>query len=217
MDSWIYIVIFIVVPIISRIIEMNKARAEKAAAEAKRMMRKESRRNRQRARDNETVADPGAPAPASGLDDPGWIRVGNEPPVAGADPVSLPDPNLPAPEPPPGPGGWVKIPEPAPQPAISNPDLQPQLPKGLEIFTFPMAEEPIIEDVPGDPVRAEEAFHLAPDQVSAAYLSRNLPGHSPQLVSPRNRFRRITREELRDRLIWREILGPPLCLREHDS
>ena len=40
MDSWIYIIIFVVVPIINRLIEMNKARAEKAAAETKRMMRK---------------------------------------------------------------------------------------------------------------------------------------------------------------------------------
>ena len=53
MDSWIYIIIFVVVPIINRLIEMNKARAEKAAAETKRMMRKERRKKAEQEQDKE--------------------------------------------------------------------------------------------------------------------------------------------------------------------
>ena len=39
MEAWIYIIIFVVVPIINRIIEMKKAGAEKAAAQEKRLVR----------------------------------------------------------------------------------------------------------------------------------------------------------------------------------
>jgi hypothetical protein len=221
MDTWIYIIIFVIVPIINRIIEMKKARAEKAAAEAKRMMRKEARDSRRASRSPsiEVTTDP-APPPVA--DDSGWQTVETPLPVS--------------PEPEPfepiestaetedrgmwTPGGWVELPETATDPQTGLP-LPPGVEvggsgsvPGLEIFDLPVVEE-IASSSPSEPATSTDAFELEPSESTAAYQRNDVVDGIVTNETPKNRLR-LTRSQLRDRLIWREILGPPLSMREEE-
>jgi len=82
METWIYLIIFVIVPIINRLIEMNKARAEKAAAETKRMMRKEMRKARKEKSSRQIQVDTD-PAPPAVAEDQRWQTVETPLPVGG--------------------------------------------------------------------------------------------------------------------------------------
>ncbi|OUU24939.1 MAG: hypothetical protein CBC13_02765 [Planctomycetia bacterium TMED53] len=211
MDSWIFIILFVVVPIINRIIEMNKARAESAAAEAKRMMRKEARQRRQQARGGDAVADQGPqeiqPPPEMDLGG-GWVAVGDTPPFVEKSPAAKSRRS----------GRRTPSPlEPPPPIAQDLPLEVEESPAGLEIFAFPIPDEVPAEEVSSDPASATETFDLKPTPATTAYFSHDLPGSGPISTTRSKRNLRLSRSELRDRLVWREILGPPLSLRKDES
>ncbi|MGB1810510.1 MAG: hypothetical protein ACPHQT_09550 [Planctomycetota bacterium] len=213
MESWIYLIIFVIVPIINRLIEMNKARAEKAAAETKRMMRKEMRKARKEksSRQIQVDTDPVPPAVAKDQD---WQTVEAPLPFA-------PDPSLEesTPELDEGgmwtPGGWVDIPDGQidprtglPLPVGSEITGRESVP-GLEIFALPEIEEVS----PPEPAESPGNFNLESSKATTAYLRDDIVNGVVISASSRKR-RRLSKAQLRDRLIWREILGPPLSMRE---
>lgn len=215
MDSWIYIIIFVVVPIINRLIEMNKARAEKAAAETKRMMRKERRkaRNENPSRQIQVDTDPVPPAVA---EDQGWQTVKAPLPVA---PDPSPVESMPEVED--GgmwtPGGWVEIPDGQidprtglPLPVGSEITGRESVP-GLEIFALPETKE----DSAPEPEELASSFNLESSKATTAYQRDDIVNGIVKSPTSRKR-RRLTKTQLRDRLIWREILGPPLSMREEE-
>ena len=207
MESWIYIIIFIIVPIINRIIEMKKAGAEKAAAEAKRLMRKEARKSRKKssAPRIEAAADP---VP---LKEDGWNTVDDPVPVT-PDPQPFESAEINVESEEPGmwtPGGWVPISDSGMD--VSGREASP----GLEIFSFPLPEDEAGEEAP-DLSESNEVFQLEPQAPTAAYDLKDLPSAPGSATTPRRNHKNLTRDELRDRLIWREILGPPLSMREQE-
>lgn len=215
MESWIYLIIFVIVPIINRLIEMNKARAEKAAAETKRMMRKEMRKARKEksSRQIQVDTDPVPPAVAK---DQGWQTVEAPLPFA-----PDPSPVESVPEVEEGgmwtPGGWVDIPDGQidprtglPLPVGSEITGRESVP-GLEIFALPEIEEVS----PPEPAESPGNFNLESSKATTAYLRDDIVNGVVISASSRKR-RRLSKAQLRDRLIWREILGPPLSMREEE-
>ena len=212
-ESWIYIIIFVIVPIINRLIEMNKARAEKAAAETKRMMRKEMRKARKEksSRQIQVDTDPVPPAVAKDQD---WQTVEAPLPFA---PDPSPVESMPEVEES-GmwtPGGWVEIPDGQidprtglPLPVGSEITGRESIP-GLEIFALPEIEETSVPE----PVESLSSFNLESSKATTAYLRDDIVNGVVISASSRKR-RRLSKAQLRDRLIWREILGPPLSMRE---
>jgi len=208
MESWIYIIIFVVVPIINRLIEMNKARAEKAAAETKRMMRKEKS-----SRQIQVDTDPVPPVVA---EDQGWQTVEAPLPVA-----PDPSPEESTPELDEGgmwtPGGWVEIQDGQidprtglPLPVGSEITGRESVP-GLEIFALPETKE----DSAPEPEELASSFNLESSKATTAYQRDDIVNGIVKSPTSRKR-RRLSKTQLRDRLIWREILGPPLSMREEE-
>lgn len=215
MESWIYLIIFVIVPIINRLIEMNKARAEKAAAETKRMMRKEMRKARKEKSSRQIQVDTD-PAPPAVAEDQVWQTVETPLPVA---PDPSPEESLPELDE--GgvwtPGGWVEIPDGQidprtglPLPVGSEITGRESVP-GLEIFALPEIEE----DSAPEPEETPGTFNLESSKATTAYKRDDIVDGIVTSPTARKR-RRLSKEQLRDRLIWREILGPPLSMREEE-
>lgn len=201
MEAWIYIIIFVVVPIINRIIEMKKAGAEKAAAQEKRLMRNEAR---QRRRGSEKTQNPDPPAPIS--EETSWQSI-DEPMTVDSSA---------------GQDSWIQIPDSSPNPVQRQPEIDLPSPSGLEIFALPEPEEENIETefVHGNPISSEEAFLVSPSDGSKAYQRSDIPTgdvHSKPLYSNRRSRFQLSKSQLRERLVWREILGPPLSLRRGEE
>lgn len=215
METWIYLIIFVIVPIINRLIEMNKARAEKAAAETKRMMRKEMRKARKEKSSRQIQIDTD-PVPPVVTEDQGWQTVEAPLPVA---PDPSPDVSMPEVEE--GgmwtPGGWVDIPDGQidprtglPLPVGSEITGRESVP-GLEIFALPEIEETSAPE----PAETPGFFNLGSSKATSAYKRDDIV--DGVVTSPTSRKRRrLSKAQLRDRLIWREILGPPLSMREEE-
>ena len=215
METWIYLIIFVIVPIINRLIEMNKARAEKAAAETKRMMRKEMRKARKEKSSRQIQVDTD-PAPPAVAEDQRWQTVETPLPVA---PDPSPEESLPELDE--GgvwtPGGWVEIPDGQidprtglPLPVGSEITGRESVP-GLEIFALPEIEE----DSAPEPEETPGTFNLESSKATSAYKRDDMVDGIVTSPTARKR-RRLSKEQLRDRLIWREILGPPLSMREEE-
>ena len=213
MEKWIPILLFIVVPLINRILEASKARAEKASAELKRQERTERRRNRRgsanptpiqgntedesleeilmRGQPPEFRADLQKEAEELGIDlGGGWQTVGplqEEPFQQELRSEELPSAELPSEE------------------MTSQSGREPSAP----VWTLP--------DVPEDYAlgqSSDDAFHLEPSSENEAYYTTQLPGPQKSLHSCSKTRRTISRAQLREHLIWREILGPPHVLRD---
>lgn len=215
METWIYLIIFVVVPIINRLIEMNKARAEKAVAETKRMMRKEMRKARKEKSSRQIQVDTD-PVPPAVAEDQGWQTVEAPLPVA-----PDPSPEESMPELDEGgmwtPGGWVDIPDGQidprtglPLPIGSEITGRESVP-GLEIFALPEIEEVS----PPEPAESPGTFNLESSKATTAYKRDDIVDGIVTSPTSRKR-RRLSKSQLRDRLIWREILGPPLSMREEE-
>ena len=211
MEKWIPILLFIVVPLINRIVEMNKARAEKASAELKRQERKE---RRERRLDRQRSGNP-TPIQVNTEDESlEEILMKGQPPEfrdelrkeAEALGVDLG-------------GGWQTVETPQEEPfqvEMRSEELR------SEELTSQTGREPSVPawtlpEVPEDYAlgqSSDEAFHVEPSSGKEAYYSNRLPGPEKSLHSCSKTRRTISRAQLRDHLIWREILGPPHVLRD---
>jgi len=68
-----------------------------------------------------------------------------------------------------------------------------------------------VDDLASDPVHGPDAYSLSSDAYSLPSSGRARHG---KLKHGSGQRWRLSRSELRNRLVWREILGPPACLRE---
>jgi hypothetical protein len=68
-----------------------------------------------------------------------------------------------------------------------------------------------VEVLASDPVHGPDAYSLSSDAYS---LSSSGRARHRRLKHGSGQRWRLSRSELRNRLVWREILGPPACLRE---
>lgn len=208
MEKWIPILLFIVVPLINRILEMSKARAEKASAELKRQERTERRRIRRESTNSTPIQ---GNTEDESLEE---ILMRGQPPEfrddlqkeAEALGVDLG-------------GGWQTIGSPQEEP-LQQELRSEELP--FEEMTSQTEREPsaqawTLPDVPEDYAlgqSSDDAFHLEPSSGKEAYYSNQLPGPDKSLHSCSKTRRTISRAQLREHLIWREILGPPHVLRD---
>ena len=215
MDTWIYIIIFVIVPIINRVIEMKKARAEKAAAEAKRMMRKEARNRRGPAANQ----GPDSPAPVAMTEDTSWQTVDEtdtrKPQLENFEPMTTDSPPVQE--------GWIQIPETDPNPVQGRIEIDTSPPPGLEIFSFPLPEDQEnfeMDSASENTRRSGKAYEVELADNTQAYVRTDTPSGDFQSTSSaskrRSRFQ-LSKSELRERLVWREILGPPLSLRRDEE
>jgi hypothetical protein len=224
--SWIYMLIFVFLPMLKSILE-SRSRKKKAAAKqlatrsAKDLQRSARIRTEQRGF-SEPLSDPLSEAELTEAeleeDVQAWIEV---------QPGST-SPTAPAPTP--LGGGWVEVSDPIRGAPTSVPTHSPPHPA--------MRLEPRSHlDPPQDPLEllaqlrqqrmdtsrssreTEDRYSRVKERSSANSWSG--PGISSVTAAARGRRKKqrltLTRNQLRDRLLWREILGPPVSLRPPDE
>lgn len=224
--SWIYMLIFVFLPMLKSILE-SRSRKKKAAAKqlatrsAKDLQRSARIRTEQRGF-SEPLSDPLSEAELTEAeleeDVQAWIEV---------QPGST-SPTAPAPTP--LGGGWVEVSHPIRGAPTSVPTHSPPHPA--------MRLEPRSHlDPPQDPLEllaqlrqqrmdtsrssreTEDRYSRVKERSSANSWSG--PGISSVTAAARGRRKKqrltLTRNQLRDRLLWREILGPPVSLRPPDE
>jgi hypothetical protein len=211
MEKWIPILLFIVVPLINRIVEMNKARAEKATAELKRQDRKERRKRRADRQRSKNPTQIQVNIEDESLEE---ILMKDQPPEfndelrkeAEALGVELG-------------GGWQTVE--SPQEEQFQAELSSKELSSKELTSQTGQEQSVpawtLPEVPEDYAlgqSSDDAFHVEPSSGKEAYYSNRLPGPEKSLHSCSKTRRTISRAQLRDHLIWREILGPPHVLRD---
>ncbi|MEC9475927.1 MAG: hypothetical protein VX764_02690 [Planctomycetota bacterium] len=210
--GWIWFLVFIVLPIIQKVMEAKK---QQTVNETKKKFNERKSDRRRKLREQQ-------------VDEPGWIQADREP-VA---PVDLDQVEL-------G-GGWVTVAEPvpvskstqvkppAPLPAATSKAeiesdpveaLREQLARwGVEMETPEPTEDPYLIDRD-----AHDGFHehqpageIADQILSSSMGSAPMKTRKSYLTRKQTRWN-LTRKQLQNRLIWSEILGPPISLRPPDS
>ncbi|MEE2889300.1 MAG: hypothetical protein VX404_02540 [Planctomycetota bacterium] len=219
--SWIWILIFIVLPIIQKMMEAKKQQAQKAQQTRKQIRARAGRRAEQ-----DATADP-----IEQLDndpDADWVQFRGAQPMEPADFES--DREL-------G-GGWVEV------GPVATTTAKPMAPLAAGI---PVAEggggpiEILHEEARGwqpadgwsqtdeDPYKIDRDAHDETEQESAFrgadYYNPSGPA-AAQMWAHRSTFGsathgkhrwRLSRKQLQERIIWAEIFGPPVCLRPPDE
>ncbi|HIO65919.1 MAG TPA: hypothetical protein EYN40_04420 [Planctomycetes bacterium] len=221
--GWIYLLLFVVLPLLKRFLD---SRAGSKREESRRSTRQRSRRGASwppSAAEDED--EPLTIAEMEEEEEEGWI-------VADPRPVASTPPPLPAEIPTLAElgGGWVGVPEVAsgdstttipeatavraarlpradlhgvpPHPLDLLAQLQQQM--GQDSYATDSEDPYQVDDLASDPVHGPDAYSLSSSARARHGRLKHGSGH---------RWR-LSRSELRNRLVWREILGPPACLRE---
>ncbi|NRA76234.1 MAG: hypothetical protein HRU16_09870 [Planctomycetes bacterium] len=223
--SWIWILIFIILPIIQKMMEAKKQQAKKLQQTRKQI----------RARAGQRAEQDAAADPIEQLDegpDADWVQFQGAQPMEPADFES--DQEL-------G-GGWVEVGQSAAPVATTT--VKPMVPLAPGI---PVAEggsgpiEILREEHRGwqpadgwsqtdeDPYEIDRDAHDETEQESAFrgadYYNPSGPA-AAQMWAHRSTFGsathgkhrwRLSRKQLQERIIWAEIFGPPVCLRPPDE
>ena len=222
--SWIYLLLFVVLPLLKRFMDSRTSAKRK---ESRRSTRQRSRRDASwppSAAEDED--EPLTVAEMEEEEEEGWIAA--DPRPVDSSPPPLPAEIRPLTE---LGGGWVDVPEVAsghstttiPEATAVRParlpradhhgvpphplDVLAQLRQQMQQDAPAAASEPDpyqIDNLASDPVHGPDAYSLSS---SARARHGRLKHGSGQRW-------RLSRSELRNRLVWREILGPPACLRE---
>ena len=208
--SWIYILIFVLLPMLKNVLE-SRSRKKQAKAKLLEMKSREQQRDfpeplsEDEATEAELEEDPRA-----------WVDVQPRPASASA------------PAPTPLEGGWVEVRDPitgAPTSVAAHPAMRleprshldpPQDPIDLldqlrmELMETSRSSSELEDQNSRDPIRSRASSWSSPISVSGSDLSSGS-------AAPQGRLKKqqwtLTRNQLRDRLLWREILGPPVSLR----
>ena len=223
--SWIWILIFIILPIIQKMMEAKKQKTKKLQQTRKQTLVRAG----QRAEKEATAGPFELPDDDSDTD---WVQFPGEQPLEPAD--FEPRQEL-------G-GGWIQVGKTAVPVATTGPVPIAPLAPGI-----PVAEggsgpiEILREEARGwepadgwsqtdeDPYEIDRDAHDETEQESAfrgvAYYNPSGPAAS-QVWGHRSTYGsathgshrwRLSRKELRERIIWAEIFGPPVCLRPPDE
>lgn len=221
--SWIYLLLFVVLPLLKRFMDSRTSAKRK---ESRRSTRQTSRRDA--SWPPSAAEDEDEPLTVAEMEEEeeGWIAA--DPRPVDSSPPPLPAEIRPLTE---LGGGWVDVPEVAsghstttiPEATAVRPprlpradhhgvpphplDVLAQLRQQMQQDAPAAASEPgpyQVDDLASDPVHGPDAYSLSS---SARARHGRLKHGSGQRW-------RLSRSELRNRLVWREILGPPACLRE---
>lgn len=185
--SWIYILIFVVAPIIKNVVQAraNKAKA-KAEAEKKRFKREIATRPIEDHRSNfEPLSEELLTEAELEEDVLEWIQVPS-PPSQSSSP----------------PGG-------------SSPLVMSELFQQLQ-SELGRADQSSIGEEDHDSLEPTHSRGPSRNHPKAVQFSEWSTPVIAKHGHRGNRRRKLTRQQLRDRLIWREILGPPVSLRKPD-
>ncbi len=200
--SWIYLLLFVVLPLIKQIIEKaGQKKSQKSDARDAEKRFPPIARQRQRQRNVSTDKD----------SDDAWVVVKEAQPGASRSPAApSAGRNL-------G-GGWTEVAQlPQQTPLESFDPLTNQPPHPLDVLEQIRRELDVddFEEDTEDPYAIDDEVGEIEERSPHPPL---LASTGPALVSRRSSNKRwkLTRNQLRERLIWREILGPPVSLREKD-
>lgn len=209
--TWIWIIIFVVLPILQKIMEAKKEQGQNQV-KRRAIDRKKARRQTQRAEEflGEKV-------------DPGWVQVQTEPKVA--EPIEKVELG----------GGWVNIGEPKAAPASSSTRPPSPLPIGIpqseggggpiRVLTEQLSELGFeVPESVDDPYLIDRDAHdgihehAHAGEIGNRLIQESLksppPGASRASQNDHQSRWRLNRNQLRNRLIWAEILGPPVSLKD---
>lgn len=229
--GWIYLLLFVVLPLLKRFMDSRKSAKRK---EPRRSTRQTSRRDASWPPSAAEAEDePLTVAEMEEEEEEGWIAA--DPRPVDSSPPPLPAEIRPLTE---LGGGWVDVPEvasghstttipeamavrPARLPRADHHGVPPhpldvlaQLRQQMQQDAPAAASEPDpyqVEVLASDPVHGPDAYSLSSDAYS---LSSSGRARHRRLKHGSGQRWRLSRSELRNRLVWREILGPPACLRE---
>lgn len=219
--SWIYLLIFVVLPILKRVLESRSvAKREKARQSTLQGSRSEP------AWSPSSAEDEDEPLTVAEMEEEGWIAADPRPVASSRPPIPAEIRTLQELG-----GGWVEVPgvtsgdstttihepaaaRPAPLPRADQHgvpphpiDLLEHMRQEMERDGFdsdPVQDPYQVDDLESDPVHGPGAYALP----SAGHKRHGRFQHGS------GRRWKLSRSELRERLVWREILGPPVCLRE---
>ena len=223
--GWIYLLLFVVLPLLKRFMDSRTSAKRK---ETRRSTRQRSRRDA--SWPPSAAADEDEPLTVAEMEEEeeeeGWIAA--DPHPVDSSPPPLPAEIRPLTE---LGGGWVDVPEVAsghstttiPEATAVRPARLPRAdhhgvpPHPLDVLA--QLRQQMQQDVPAaasepDPYQVD---NLASDPVhgpDAYSLSSSARARHGRLKHGSGQRWRLSRSELRNRLVWREILGPPACLRE---
>ena len=221
--SWIYLLLFVVLPLLKRFMDSRTSAKRK---ESRRSTRQRSRRDA--SWPTSAAEDEDEPLTVAEMEEEeeGWIAA--DPRPVDSSPPPLPAEIRPLTE---LGGGWVDVPEVAsghstttiPEATAVRPARLPRAdhhgvpPHPLDVLA--QLRQRMQQDAPAaasepDPYQADD---LASDPVhgpDAYSLSSSARARHGRLKHGSGQRWRLNRSELRNRLVWREILGPPACLRE---
>lgn len=212
--GWIWILVFVVLPIIQRVMEAKKQARHRSRHRGQNLARA------QRKKQLEEEVEPSA--------DEGWIQAGKEPATS----AQLQEIDM-------G-GGWVAVADPVT--VRETVPAKPSSPlvtgeaasKGggghLEVLTEQLARWGVEIEAPQEEENpylidrdAHDEFHK---HQSAGAIGQEIIRKSLATAPPRTTANyhghkqdrwKLTRSQLQNRLLWSEILGPPICLRPPDS
>ena len=221
--GWIYLLLFVVLPLLKRFMDSRTSAKRK---ETRRSTRQTSRRDA--SWPPSAAEDEDEPLTVAEMEEEeeGWIAA--DPRPVDSSPPPLPAEIRPLTE---LGGGWVDVPEVAsghstttiPEATAVRPARLPRAdhhgvpPHPLDVLA--QLRQQMQQDVPAaasepDPYQVD---NLASDPVhgpDAYSLSSSARARHGRLKHGSGQRWRLSRSELRNRLVWREILGPPACLRE---
>ena len=223
--GWIYLLLFVVLPLLKRFMDSRTSAKRK---ETRRSTRQRSRRDA--SWPPSAAEDEDEPLTVAEMEEEeeeeGWIAA--DPHPVDSSPPPLPAEIRPLTE---LGGGWVDVPEVAsghstttiPEATAVRPARLPRAdhhgvpPHPLDVLA--QLRQQMQQDVPAaasepDPYQVD---NLASDPVhgpDAYSLSSSARARHGRLKHGSGQRWRLSRSELRNRLVWREILGPPACLRE---
>jgi len=223
--GWIYLLLFVVLPLLKRFMDSRTSAKRK---ETRRSTRQTSRRDA--SWPPSAAEDEDEPLTVAEMEEEeeeeGWIAA--DPHPVDSSPPPLPAEIRPLTE---LGGGWVDVPEVAsghstttiPETTAVRPARLPRAdhhgvpPHPLDVLA--QLRQQMQQDVPAaasepDPYQVD---NLASDPVhgpDAYSLSSSARARHGRLKHGSGQRWRLSRSELRNRLVWREILGPPACLRE---
>ena len=223
--GWIYLLLFVVLPLLKRFMDSRTSAKRK---ESRRSTRQTSRRDA--SWPPSAAEDEDEPLTVAEMEEEeeeeGWIAA--DPHPVDSSPPPLPAEIRPLTE---LGGGWVDVPEVAsghstttiPEATAVRPARLPRAdhhgvpPHPLDVLA--QLRQQMQQDVPAaasepDPYQVD---NLASDPVhgpDAYSLSSSARARHGRLKHGSGQRWRLSRSELRNRLVWREILGPPACLRE---
>ena len=220
--SWIWILIFIVLPIIQKMMEAKKQQAQKAQIDRK---SERARARRQKA----SHVPAGDPIEQPDNDpDADWVQFQGEQPL---EPADFKDPQELG-------GGWVEV------GPVASTTAKPMAPLAAGIPVTEGGSGPIEilheearswqpadgwSQADEDPYQIDRDAHDETEQDSAFrgadYYNPSGPAGA-QMWAHRSTYGsathgkhrwRLSRKQLQERIIWAEIFGPPVCLRPPDE